>query len=185
MLYRHPGEHEIHGDKFDYVIVEEDDVEEYLDAGWFETTGEALENSGAPSADPRDPSELSQDDDQSSEDDDDDDDNSDAPTDELLKAAADKIEELEAQQTKDAESSKELSEKLEASEARVAELEKAAAESGEPTSNEDAAANRAFMELIANYLDIPFNPQIGDAKLRDRLIAAINDGDGEGEDGVE
>ena len=46
MLYRHPGPHDVHGDKFDHIIVELDDVEVYVEAGWFETTPEAKENSG-------------------------------------------------------------------------------------------------------------------------------------------
>jgi hypothetical protein len=41
MLYRHPGPHEIHCDKFDYVIVPGDQVEKTIAAGWYRTTGEA------------------------------------------------------------------------------------------------------------------------------------------------
>lgn len=43
MLYRCPGPHEIHGGKFDYVIVDEDEVAGKLQEGWFATTGEAKE----------------------------------------------------------------------------------------------------------------------------------------------
>lgn len=44
MLYKHPGSHEIHGDKFDYIIVDADDasaLSDALDAGWHLTTTEA------------------------------------------------------------------------------------------------------------------------------------------------
>jgi hypothetical protein len=44
MLYKHPGVHEIHGDKFDYIIVDADDaaaLSDALEAGWFFTTTEA------------------------------------------------------------------------------------------------------------------------------------------------
>lgn len=43
MLYKHPGVHEIHGDKFDYVIVDEKDVDEAIAAGWRLTTTDAKE----------------------------------------------------------------------------------------------------------------------------------------------
>lgn len=43
MLYKHPGPHKIHGGKFDYIIVFNDDIEDALKDGWFRTTGEALE----------------------------------------------------------------------------------------------------------------------------------------------
>lgn len=42
MLYRHPGKYELHGDKFDYIIVEEVKVDHYLKHGWYMTTAEAL-----------------------------------------------------------------------------------------------------------------------------------------------
>lgn len=42
MLYKHPGKHKIHGDKFDYIIVDEKDVNDALIKGWFKTTPEAL-----------------------------------------------------------------------------------------------------------------------------------------------
>lgn len=42
MLYKHPGSHDIHGDKFDYCIVSDDDVDDALNDGWFLTTPEAL-----------------------------------------------------------------------------------------------------------------------------------------------
>lgn len=55
MVYKHPGKHKIHGNRFDFKIVEADPEEENgdseLDAaladGWFKTTPEALE--GVPS----------------------------------------------------------------------------------------------------------------------------------------
>lgn len=47
MLYRHPGKHKIHGDSFDYVIVEGDDVEGALKDGWHKTTVEAKDATGA------------------------------------------------------------------------------------------------------------------------------------------
>ena len=53
MLYKHPGKHKIHGDKFDYIIT--DDAEAALKDGWSLTTPEALgekpENTGAPTRD--------------------------------------------------------------------------------------------------------------------------------------
>lgn len=41
MLYKHPGPHKIHCNKFDYIVTE--DIEEALKDGWFLTTPEALE----------------------------------------------------------------------------------------------------------------------------------------------
>ncbi len=42
MLYKHPGQHELQGDKFDYIIVGETEVENRVKAGWSMTTTEAL-----------------------------------------------------------------------------------------------------------------------------------------------
>ncbi len=47
MLYAHPGPHEIHGDKFDYIIVDEDQVDEAVEKGWCLTTPEAIEKAKA------------------------------------------------------------------------------------------------------------------------------------------
>lgn len=42
MLYKYPGPHEIHGDKFDYTIAaDEDEANEALAAGWHLNTDEA------------------------------------------------------------------------------------------------------------------------------------------------
>ncbi len=41
MLYKQPGKHKIHGDTFDYVVVNEDEVEVSLSHGWHKTTTEA------------------------------------------------------------------------------------------------------------------------------------------------
>lgn len=44
MLYKHPGQHEIHGDKFDYTIVDADEegaIEAAKADGWYLTTDEA------------------------------------------------------------------------------------------------------------------------------------------------
>ena len=41
MLYKAPGPHEIHGGRFDYTIVDDDQVEATLAAGWYLTTTEA------------------------------------------------------------------------------------------------------------------------------------------------
>ena len=41
MLYKYPGPHKIHGDKFDFVIVPRKDVEAKLANGWSRTTVEA------------------------------------------------------------------------------------------------------------------------------------------------
>jgi len=43
MLYKHPGPHEIHGDHFDYTIVEDEDeaIAEAIAEGWSLTTDEA------------------------------------------------------------------------------------------------------------------------------------------------
>ena len=43
MLYKQPGKHKIHGDTFDYVVVNEDEVEVSLSNGWHMTTTEAKE----------------------------------------------------------------------------------------------------------------------------------------------
>ena len=42
MLYKHPGQHALHGDVFDYIIVDELEVEEKIESGWSLTTTEAL-----------------------------------------------------------------------------------------------------------------------------------------------
>jgi hypothetical protein len=41
MLYKAPGPHEIHGGNFDYTIVEDDQIDAALAAGWYLTTTEA------------------------------------------------------------------------------------------------------------------------------------------------
>ena len=41
MLYKSPGPHEIHGGKFDYIIVDECDIGQAKADGWFLTTPEA------------------------------------------------------------------------------------------------------------------------------------------------
>ena len=41
MLYKHPGAHEMHGDKFDYIVVDEQDVDQAKKDGWHLTTTEA------------------------------------------------------------------------------------------------------------------------------------------------
>ncbi len=41
MLYKHPGKHEIHGDMFDYIIVDEGDVASKVKEGWAKSTAEA------------------------------------------------------------------------------------------------------------------------------------------------
>lgn len=45
MLYKHPGKHKLHNDMFDYIIVEEDNVQDSISDGWFKTTPEAKEAS--------------------------------------------------------------------------------------------------------------------------------------------
>lgn len=55
MVYKHPGKHKIHGDKFDYKVVSgeeeggESELELALEDGWFLTTTEAKD--GTPSDD--------------------------------------------------------------------------------------------------------------------------------------
>lgn len=44
MLYRHPGKHKLHGDMFDYIVVDENEVDSHLCDGWFLSTTEALVN---------------------------------------------------------------------------------------------------------------------------------------------
>ena len=41
MLYKHPGKHEIHDSNFDFIIVDEIDIEKAIKDGWFLTTCEA------------------------------------------------------------------------------------------------------------------------------------------------
>lgn len=43
MVYKHPGSHKIHGDRFDYIIVDADtdELDDALSSGWFRTTEEA------------------------------------------------------------------------------------------------------------------------------------------------
>lgn len=44
MLYKHGGKHKLHGDNFDYIVVDEEDVDSNLSKGWYTTTTEAAEN---------------------------------------------------------------------------------------------------------------------------------------------
>lgn len=49
MLYKHGGEHKIHGSNFDYVIVDaaiDGEIERHLEDGWHMTTHEAKEAAG-------------------------------------------------------------------------------------------------------------------------------------------
>ena len=48
MLYKHPGAHEMHGDKFDYIVVDEQDVDQAKKDGWHLTTTEAKAETKAP-----------------------------------------------------------------------------------------------------------------------------------------
>ena len=41
MLYKYPGPHSLHGDKFDYIVVGNDGVDDALKDGWARTTDEA------------------------------------------------------------------------------------------------------------------------------------------------
>lgn len=41
MLYKHPGPHDIHGDKFDYMVCHQNEMDKYLADGWYLTTTEA------------------------------------------------------------------------------------------------------------------------------------------------
>lgn len=41
MLYKAPGPHEIHGGRFDYTIVPDEEIEQALVDGWYLTTTEA------------------------------------------------------------------------------------------------------------------------------------------------
>tara|TARA_R110000787_G_scaffold84374_4_gene180888 strand:+ start:3964 stop:4155 length:192 start_codon:yes stop_codon:yes gene_type:complete len=41
MLYKHPGPHSLHGDKFDYIVVNNDGVDDAVKDGWSKTTDEA------------------------------------------------------------------------------------------------------------------------------------------------
>ena len=41
MVYKYPGPHDIHGDKFDYKIIESEDVSAAIEDGWSLTTPEA------------------------------------------------------------------------------------------------------------------------------------------------
>lgn len=43
MLYKTPGPHKFHGGDFDYIIVDEVNVDASLVDGWFLTTDEAKE----------------------------------------------------------------------------------------------------------------------------------------------
>ena len=42
MLYKHPGIHEIHGNKFNYIVVDDDQIENTIADGWHLTTTDAL-----------------------------------------------------------------------------------------------------------------------------------------------
>lgn len=41
MLYKHPGHHELHGGFFDYIVVDEAEVDASIADGWSLTTDEA------------------------------------------------------------------------------------------------------------------------------------------------
>lgn len=43
MLYKSPGPHKLHGGDFDYIIVEEAEVDKCVANGWHLTTTEARE----------------------------------------------------------------------------------------------------------------------------------------------
>ena len=45
MLYKHPGPHKIHGNKFDHTIVKASEVEAACEDGWCRTTAGALKKS--------------------------------------------------------------------------------------------------------------------------------------------
>jgi hypothetical protein len=47
MLYKYPGKHEIHGSTFDYIIVDESEIDDALKLGWHRSTDEAKNNSPA------------------------------------------------------------------------------------------------------------------------------------------
>ena len=50
MLYKWPGSHEIHGDRFDYVIVPDEEISAKLAEGWHLTTDAAKATPPEPSA---------------------------------------------------------------------------------------------------------------------------------------
>lgn len=61
MLYRHPGPHEIHGNKFDTLIVDADEVGAIKKAqseGWYLTTPEALKAGANPAKNARKAADL-------------------------------------------------------------------------------------------------------------------------------
>ena len=43
MLYKKPGKHKLHGDTFDYIVVDEEEVDVATSNGWHKTTTEAKE----------------------------------------------------------------------------------------------------------------------------------------------
>lgn len=45
MLYKHPGKHKLHGNMFDYIIVEADEVQQKVKDGWSTSTTNALKAS--------------------------------------------------------------------------------------------------------------------------------------------
>jgi hypothetical protein len=49
MLYKHPGPYEIHGDHFDYIIVDDSDIDSAIADGWALKTTEALSTVEVPS----------------------------------------------------------------------------------------------------------------------------------------
>ena len=57
MLYKHPGQHDLpqHGGAFDYIVVDEDAVDESLAAGWCETPAAALKVADKPKRKSRQP----------------------------------------------------------------------------------------------------------------------------------
>lgn len=41
MLYKAPGPHDVHGGKFDYIVVADEEIEAHIAQGWHKTTTEA------------------------------------------------------------------------------------------------------------------------------------------------
>lgn len=52
MLYKSPGQHEIHGHMLDYIIVDDDSIQSAIANGWHLTTDDAV-NAGKPRKKPK------------------------------------------------------------------------------------------------------------------------------------
>lgn len=152
MVYKAGGPHEIHGGKFDYLIAEDaDELDAMLADGWHLTTDEARE---APERERRAAEERAR-----------------VAEEEARAAAA--AAETERQAAEQAERDRVEAEQRADQERAEQERAAAAATATTPPTDDNAPPTRAELEAKANELGVEFSPRIGDAKLFERIEAAL------------